>query len=441
MPELNNSPVFHDPEQRRWRRFKRSAQIVGGILSIIFGVLFVSVLVNPVLPALGLSTSKILPQAHHIAPPLPTKPTTHHGRKFQSAKTTLDEYLNKNKPVALPAASPLASGKTELIGFYVNWDDTSFTSLKKNLTQLDKLIPEWLHLTDADGTISVDDPSKLKQTLDYIRQQRPDLAIAPLVNNFRSDGLEWEREKLATMLANPLARTNAIKNLLAFVQQNKFAGISIDFENVPPTSQKDLRQFMIELYATFHPLGLEISQSVPLDDASFDYKGLSEVADYLMLMAYDEHENETDPGAIASQNWYTQALQKRFAELPSNKYVIAIGSYGYDWQQGKKPAEEITFQDAARLAQQAEEKITLDPASLNPTFNYEDDDGHSHSVWFLNAITTFNQMVAGNRFNPRGYALWRLGSEDPSIWEAFAARTKLDRNAADELKTLQYGYD
>ena len=441
MPELNNSPVFHDPEQRRWRRFKRSAQIVGGILSIIFGVLFVSVLVNPVLPALGLSTSKILPQAHHIAPPLPTKPTTHHGRKFQSAKTTLDEYLNKNKPVALLAASPLASGKTELIGFYVNWDDTSFTSLKKNLTQLDKLIPEWLHLTDADGTISIDDPSKLKQTLDYIRQQRPDLAIAPLVNNFRSDGLEWEREKLATMLANPVARTNAIKNLLAFVQQNKFAGISIDFENVPPTSQKDLRQFMVELYATFHPLGLEISQSVPLDDASFDYKGLSEVADYLILMAYDEHESESDPGAVASQIWYTQALQKRFAELPSNKYVIAVGSYGYDWQQGKKPAEEITFQDAARLAQEAEEKITLDPASLNPTFNYEDDDGHSHSVWFLNAITTFNEMVTGNRFNPRGYALWRLGSEDPSIWEAFAARTKLDRGAADELKTLQYGYD
>lgn len=215
MPELNNSPVFHDPEQRRWRRFKRTAQIVGGILSIIFGVLFVSVLVNPVLPALGLSASKILPQAHHIAPPLPTKPTTHHGRKFLNAKTNLDEYINKNQPVVLPAASPLASGKTELIGFYVNWDDTSFTSLKKNLTQLDKLIPEWLHLTDSDGTISVDDPPKLKQTLDYIRQSRPDLAIAPLVNNFRSDALEWEREKLATMLANPVARTE-LRSIIRF---------------------------------------------------------------------------------------------------------------------------------------------------------------------------------------------------------------------------------
>jgi hypothetical protein len=259
MPDSSpTSSVFHDPEQRRWRRFKRTAQIIGGTLSIIFGVLFVSILINPVLPALGLLSSKILPQAHHIAPPLPVKPQTHRGRKFQNTKSNLNEYLNQNQPVVLPAASTFVNGKTELIGFYVNWDDTSFTSLKKNLTQLDKLIPEWLHLTNADGTISVDDPPKLKQALDYIRQHRPDLAIAPLVNNFRSDGLEWEREKLATMLANPGARTNAIKNLLDFVQQNKFSGISIDFENVPPTSQKDLRQFMVELYATFHPLGLEI---------------------------------------------------------------------------------------------------------------------------------------------------------------------------------------
>ena len=435
------SPVFHDPEQRRWRRFKRTAQLLGAILSVIFGVLIVSVLVNPVLPTLGLTAAKVLPQAHHFAPPPPPKPQTRHARKLQAAKVKLNEYLNKNQPVVLPAASPLATSKSELIGFYVNWDDTSFTSLKKNLTRLDKLIPEWLHLTSADGSIGIDDPPKLKQALDYIRQHRPDLAIAPLVNNFRSDGLEWERDKLATMLANPIARAKAIKNLLDFVQQNKFAGISIDFENVPPTSQKDLRQFMVELHAAFHPFGLEISQSVPLDDDSFDYKGLAEIADYLILMAYDEHESESDPGPVASQNWYANALNKRFAELPSNKYVIAIGSYGYDWQQGKKPAEEITFQDAARLAQEAEEKITFDPTSLNPTFSYEDDNGKLHSVWFLSAVTTFNQMVAGNAHNPRGYALWRLGSEDPSIWEAFDGRTKLDRKAADKLKIMQYGYD
>ncbi len=436
-----SSPVFHDPEQRRWRRFKRTAQIIGAILSIIFGVLIVSVLVNPALPTLGLNSSKALPQAHHVAPPPPTKPPTRRGRRFQNAKQHLNEYLKQNQPIVLPAASPRPNNKAELIGFYVNWDDTSFTSLKHNLTRIDKLIPEWLHLTSADGTIGIDDPPKLKQSLDYIRQHRPDLAIAPLVNNFRSDGLEWEREKLATMLANPAARAKAIKNLLDYVQQNKFAGISIDFENVPPTSQKDLRQFMIELYAAFHPLGLEISQSVPLDDPSFDYKGLAEVADYLILMAYDEHESESEPGPVASQSWYTAALQKRFAELPSDRYVIAIGSYGYDWQKGKKPAEEITFQDATRLAQEAEEKITLDPASLNPTFNYEDDNGKPHSVWFLSAVTTFNQMVAGNAHNPRGFALWRLGSEDPSIWEVFDSRTKLDRAAADKLKVLQYGYD
>ena len=68
------------------------------------------------------------------------KKTTRRGRKFQSAKSNLAEYLKKNQPIVLPVASPRPTTKAELIGFYVNWDDTSFTSLKHNLSRLDKLI-------------------------------------------------------------------------------------------------------------------------------------------------------------------------------------------------------------------------------------------------------------------------------------------------------------
>jgi len=42
------------------------------------------------------------------------------------------------------------------IGFYVNWDDASMSSLRQNLASLDVLIPEWLHLAGADGSIALD---------------------------------------------------------------------------------------------------------------------------------------------------------------------------------------------------------------------------------------------------------------------------------------------
>jgi cellulose synthase/poly-beta-1,6-N-acetylglucosamine synthase-like glycosyltransferase/peptidoglycan/xylan/chitin deacetylase (PgdA/CDA1 family) len=39
-----------------------------------------------------------------------------------------------------------------------------------------------------------------------------------------------------------------------------------------------------------------------------------------------------------------------------------------------------------------------------------------HRVWFLDAVTAYNQLRAADEFRPAGYALWRLGSEDPSVW-------------------------
>ena len=64
-----------------------------------------------------------------------------------------------------------------------------------------------------------------------------------------------------------------------------------------------------------------------------------------------------------------------------------------------------------------------------------------HHVWFLDAVSAFNQLVGGQRHSPRGFALWRLGSEDPSIWPILAQRTKLDRTAAEQLRHVRYGYD
>jgi cellulose synthase/poly-beta-1,6-N-acetylglucosamine synthase-like glycosyltransferase/peptidoglycan/xylan/chitin deacetylase (PgdA/CDA1 family)/spore germination protein YaaH len=329
----------------------------------------------------------------------------------------------------------------EFIGYYVNWDDTSFTSLKQNLGQLDKLMPEWLHLASTDGALAIDDPPQQTQVLTYIHAHRPDLPIVPLVNNFNSERMEWERGKLTAMLVNQAARGRAIQNLLQFVRDHGFVGISIDFENVPAAAQPALKTFMHELGAQFHPLGLEVSQSVPVDDPAFDYRGLATATDYLILMAYDEHWSSSKAGPIASQRWYAAALRRRFAELPPQKYVIALGNYGYDWKATSKAATEISVQEAFRTAQESEGHLALDPVALNPTFDYYDENDALHHVWFLDGVTIFNQLVEGQRYGPRGVALWRLGSEDPSIWPVLARRTQLDRTAADTLRLVHYGYD
>ena len=96
--------------------------------------------------------------------------------------------------------------------------------------------------------------------------------------------------------------------------------------------------------------------------------------------------------------------------------IVAIANYGYDWTVGKQDAEELTFQEAILTARDSNVSIQLDPDTLNPRFSYLED-GAAHRVWFLDAVTAYNHLRAADRYRPAGYALWRLGAEDPSIWQ------------------------
>ncbi len=344
-------------------------------------------------------------------------------------------------PLPLLPARPGPRAQSEVIGFFVNWDEASFTSLQNNLTRLDKLIPEWLHLSDAQGNLAVDDPVMQAKVLALVRARRPSLPIMALVNNYDNQSQAWEGSRLAAMLGNPGARAHLIDNLLAFVRDNNLAGISIDFEEVPTGSQPALQAFMQELYARFHPLGLEVSQSIPLDDPDYNARALAASNDYLILMAYDEHASDTAAGPLASQNWFAAGLQHRLAETSGEHLVVALGNYGYDWNLKTKTAQELTFQESLQIASEAKTSTVLDPTSLNPFFSYLDGNSQMHQVWFLDAVTTFNQLAQAQPYGPRGFALWRLGSEDPALWSLLDHRNRLDDTVAQSLSPLHYGYD
>jgi cellulose synthase/poly-beta-1,6-N-acetylglucosamine synthase-like glycosyltransferase/peptidoglycan/xylan/chitin deacetylase (PgdA/CDA1 family) len=119
--------------------------------------------------------------------------------------------------------------------------------------------------------------------------------------------------------------------------------------------------------------------------------------------------------------------------------VLAIGNYAYDWEVGHT-AEERSFEEAVLTAKESEGNIGLDPGSLNPTFDYADDDDHIHHVWMLDAVTAFNQLVIARSVRPRGVAMWRLGSEDPALWRVFGKSGPLNAERAAQLQEIQFGY-
>jgi hypothetical protein len=125
-------------------------------------------------------------------------------------------------------------------------------------------------------------------------------------------------------------------------------------------------------------------------------------------------------------------------ELDGGRTIVCVGGYGYDWEQGGETTE-MTFQEAALAARDSEARISFDPATRNPFFRYEEEDGSQHTVWFLDGVTAYNEMKASRPYAVAGFALWRMGSEDPSLWSVFG-RNEMDA-APDGLRQIRYGYD
>ena len=123
MDHRHERPVFFDPKRKRWPRFRRGLFAAGLLFTLVFGGLVASVIVNPVLPALKLPQSTLLPRGGHLAPPIPASPpTSAAGRRFVEIKRRL-ESQRRQRPEVLHARNPGASDRPMTIGFFVNWDD------------------------------------------------------------------------------------------------------------------------------------------------------------------------------------------------------------------------------------------------------------------------------------------------------------------------------
>ena len=443
----SESPVFHDPHGRRWRRVRRiwlALSVVATALAIIF---IASVFANPVLPRLNLRPIPNLPNSADLKPKAPNLPANPSERKARKAQVELQHalattnYVAPGKrrsripvvpppPTVLPPIVPVTRPLS--VGFFINWDESSYESLKRNLDHLDWVVAEWSHLQDGANPLATDVHIP---ALNWIRLTRPEVRILPMVQNLLNEN--WQHELLARNIADEPHRQNLIRSLTSFVEDNKFAGVCVDFEEPPPAAQANLLTFMQELHSTFAAKNLLVVQAVPFDDAAWNYKAYSAATDYLILMAYDQHWTGSDAGPVAAQDWFEQKLIARMRDLDSSKTIIALGNYGYNWSDATNEADEVTFQEALITARESSTAPAFDSATRNPYFEYDEEDNSHHKVWFLDAVTAYNQMRAASGYKPAGFGIWRLGSEDPSVWSILGTQN----SSPDVLRSINYGYE
>lgn len=312
----------------------------------------------------------------------------------------------------LPRLRPILSGDLpRRIGFYVPWDEESATSLHDHWNDLDWVVAADATINSARSTVNIDPDVRLHSQL-ASSLHRPNMLL--MVQNIENDA--FSGAGMMQLLASPGRADALVDAVIAQAKQGGWNGVVFDIENLPQASVPQYLAMLARNHSRFSQAGLRLGLTAPAADPGWDLGKFAAATDSIFVMDYDEHWQGGEAGPIASNAWFTDRLANARAKVPASKLVIAVGSYAYDWHDGK--ADSMTLDEAWLAAHDSDTAPQFDPLSGNSGFAFEDN-GSKHTVWMLDAAASWNQLTQLR--GVAGVALWRLGSEDPGFWEALAA--------------------
>ncbi len=310
--------------------------------------------------------------------------------------------------ISAAAGSLPATGGPLFVGFYDAWDQGDLPALPRQLAGLDVFAPRWVTIRGAQGQVVVEPDNGAGP---IAARDAPRLKLMPLISNAHDD--IWDQAAADAVTLDAAARKAFLARLVQLATARGFAGYIFDFENMSPRADAAYPALLAAARAAFSASGLQAWATVePGPDEPF--KALAASGDAAVLMAYDECWATSNAGPIAGADWLRQLLAARLAGVDPRHVVIALAAYGYDWPDGR-PGQPIGAAEAMRLAARMKAQVQRDPASQNVHFAYAAN-GVSHQVWFLDAKAFAADRAVAAAWRPRGYALWRLGLEDPAIW-------------------------
>jgi peptidoglycan-N-acetylglucosamine deacetylase len=408
-------PIFQDRTGRRAARVSWIGWLIAA-LTMILGVVFAVTLLAP---------------SQMAAARLPGETSVLHVQKLEKAaaapslmrsaiqlaaearakrlKLLLKRLAARERGARVLASAKLRhAGRPLAIAFYPNWEPSAYDSLKVALPSLDWVVPTWLSLQGPDLKLKDAFDKKVYQLI----RRRPKVAILPVIQN--STLGKWDGPHMAELLADEGRRSRLIADLASYTAAHRLQGVVIDFESLPDSAYPDLGTFLKGLRAAFAPHGWTVAATAPFANDRWPFANFAADIDYTMLMAYDEHASAGAPGSIAGQTWFENLLDRRMEVLSPDRTILALGSYAYDWN--SDDVDSLSFEEAVIAANDADATVDFDPQTNNPHFSYLEEDHTRHDVWLLDGVTAYNQIHAADLYRPRGYAIWRLGSEDPSVW-------------------------
>ncbi len=435
-PEQVTPFVFSDPSGKRWPRL-RLILLVGGVLFFVALVLFVQTLFVTPKMNVPFSLRQLKGQLRALQRENPAghvSPASSLWQKFSAARQAAKKLAGA-APTVSPRPRKKAPDNEVRLAFYVNGDPDSYASLEQHAGQITHVCPEWMAVVDGMGNLEIDSDARVLKLA-----ANKGIALMPLLTNLVGD--TWHPEAIENLAHGPAKRQDGfIQDVLAVLRTAKAVGVVVDWQQIDPAYKKDLTAFIDKFADALHDDNKELWLCVqPGQELDYiDIDALSDNIDRFVAMLFDETSETDPPGPLASRSWFEGWLHVLLDGSDTRQWIIAIGSYGYDWPIGGKKGELISFSEAMSRAKDAEiASVQVQGPSYSPYFYFQDEDTE-HGVWFLDAVTFLNQLREVRDKKAGGFAVYRLGSEDPAIWDALSVAHdfKLDDQTRQSLELIK----
>lgn len=291
---------------------------------------------------------------------------------------------------------------------------------------LDEVSPSYFDL-DTNGNLIIN-------TVDFnllTEMHNQGKKVVPFFSN------HWDRESGRLALKNKEKVSTDITNA---VINYELDGVNVDIENLTEKDKESYIDF-VKLLREKLPDSKSVVVSVAANPygwttgwhGSYDYASLSEYADYLMIMAYDEHYEGGEAGAVAGIEFVEQSIKYAIERVDKNKIVLGIPLYGRYWKNtSNSGGAAVSLEKVTELIRTRSGKITFDEKSKSPKAEIfisavgtrpiiygKTLQPGAYTIWYENEESIRAKLELVNKYDIKGTGTWRLGMEEKSIWKIF----------------------
>ena len=283
-------------------------------------------------------------------------------------------------------------------------------SILEDCENINVISPTWFALTDNSGSFK-----------SLANQEYVDLAheygvqVWALLDNFSSD------VQTEVLLASTTTRRKLINSLIAEVEKYGIDGLNMDFESLKPEAGIHYIQFLRELSIPCREKGiiLSVDNYVPTSYNTFyDREEQGVVADYVIIMGYDEHYAGGEPGSVASLGFVEKGISDTLALVPREKVINAVPFYTRLWTEknGEISSKALGIGAAKNWIEKNNVELYWQE-ELGQYYGEFLTPSELSYLWLEEENSLELKMNLIRDYNLAGVACWKLGLEDEAAWD------------------------